>query len=256
MLEVFDYELAACSQKVRLTLSELGIPWRRHRVDLMKQEHQRHAYLSLNAKGVVPTLVEDGQVLTEADIIMEFLCERSASRKLQPASAYENALVRHWFKTIEGFHMSYGAVWYHEVALPLQRLKGDAALAETLENFSSEASRERFLKLMEHGIPQPRIDAAMSAISIGFHKMARTLDANRWLTGDSFTLADIAIFPYVNTPMRAVSSLWEGVHPSIQNWYGRVREREFFVDAVLAFPPDAELSAALEAAPRGGRWRD
>ena len=63
MLELYHHTISVCAQKVRLALFEKGIEWRGRHVDLMKSEQISAAYLALNPKGVVPTLVVDGRAV-------------------------------------------------------------------------------------------------------------------------------------------------------------------------------------------------
>ncbi len=56
-----------CARKVRLTLAEKGITdWVGHMLDLSKGDQNKPEYLKLNPKGVVPTLVHDGHIITES----------------------------------------------------------------------------------------------------------------------------------------------------------------------------------------------
>jgi glutathione S-transferase len=54
-------------------------------LDFDKREHKDAAYLALNPAGLVPTLVLDGQVLTEAAAIALHLADRHPEAALLPA---------------------------------------------------------------------------------------------------------------------------------------------------------------------------
>ena len=69
MLVLYDYGNSVCCQKVRITLREKGLDWLATRVDLFTSEQYSPAYLKLNPKGVVPTLVHDGVPIIESTLI-------------------------------------------------------------------------------------------------------------------------------------------------------------------------------------------
>ena len=73
MLELYHHNISVCAQKVRLSFYEKGLRWEGRHVDLMTAEQVSPAYLALNPKGVVPTIVHDGNPVIESTIILEYL---------------------------------------------------------------------------------------------------------------------------------------------------------------------------------------
>jgi len=55
-----------------IIVTEKQIPWDGTRLDLNKGDQFDPEYLKLNSNAVVPTLVHDGQILTESTIISTF----------------------------------------------------------------------------------------------------------------------------------------------------------------------------------------
>ncbi|MCS4280980.1 glutathione S-transferase family protein [Stenotrophomonas rhizophila] len=70
---------------VHWLLLELQIEHELVLLDFDKREHKDAAYLALNPAGLVPTLVLDGQVLTEAAAIALHLADRHPEAALLPA---------------------------------------------------------------------------------------------------------------------------------------------------------------------------
>jgi len=70
---------------VHWLLIELEVPYTLHKVDLAAGEHKQPAYLALNPAGVVPTLVIDGQPVTEAAAISLHLVDAYPARGFAPA---------------------------------------------------------------------------------------------------------------------------------------------------------------------------
>ena len=70
---------------VHWLLIELEIPHTFHKLDLAAGDHKQPAYLALNPAGVVPTLVIDGQPVTEAAAIALHLVDAYPARGFAPA---------------------------------------------------------------------------------------------------------------------------------------------------------------------------
>ena len=73
----------AASFSVHLALIEMAAPFELVRVDLQSGEQKSPEYLRLNPNGVVPTLVHDGQSMSESAALLLWLAERE--QKLAPA---------------------------------------------------------------------------------------------------------------------------------------------------------------------------
>ena len=83
MLELYHNGMSTCSQKVRFCLAEKGVAWTGHHLDLRAGDQHTPEYLALNPNGVVPTLVDDGDVIIESTIINEYLDEKFPEPALQ-----------------------------------------------------------------------------------------------------------------------------------------------------------------------------
>ncbi len=75
MLELYHFENSVCSQKARMTLFEKDLEWRSHEVNLFTQQQYDPAYLKLNPKGYVPTVIHDSKAIWESTLICEYLDE-------------------------------------------------------------------------------------------------------------------------------------------------------------------------------------
>ena len=85
MLKLYNAPHSTCSQKVRICLHEKGLPFEDIRLDLGKAKDQlKPEYLKLNPNGVVPTLVDDGNVIIDSSVICEYLDEKYPAPKLTP----------------------------------------------------------------------------------------------------------------------------------------------------------------------------
>ncbi|KGP62745.1 glutathione S-transferase [Legionella norrlandica] len=80
------YCKGACSLVVRIVLNELGLNFQDEEVDLrFKKTASGNDFFKINPKGAVPTLVLDnGDILTENQVILQYLVDTTAGQKLLP----------------------------------------------------------------------------------------------------------------------------------------------------------------------------
>jgi glutathione S-transferase len=71
-------------------------------------------------------------------------------------------------------------------------------------------------------------------------KMEAALQGNPWLVGGKFTMADIALAPYVNRlDALSMSGMWhDGLYPRVADWFHRLRLRPTFGPALIDWVPD------------------
>jgi glutathione S-transferase len=75
---------STASLVIHWLLIELQVPHELHQLDLRREEQKSPAYLKLNPQGRVPTLVIDGQVLTESGAIAMHLADLFPAAGLAP----------------------------------------------------------------------------------------------------------------------------------------------------------------------------
>ena len=74
MIELYYFENSICSERVLMTLAEKSATdWVPRHIHLFKREQFDPAYLKLNPKAQVPTLVHEGEVIRESSIICDYL---------------------------------------------------------------------------------------------------------------------------------------------------------------------------------------
>lgn len=79
------YSPGTASMVVHLALLEIGAPYRLELVDFEKDAQHSAEYLQLNPHGMVPTLIIDGNAMTESAAILMMLAERHPEARLAPA---------------------------------------------------------------------------------------------------------------------------------------------------------------------------
>lgn len=71
-----------------IALHEVGAPFEVKSLSLARKEHRSPSYLAINPEGKVPTLMVEGQVLTEVAGILYYLARRFPAAGLLPAGDF------------------------------------------------------------------------------------------------------------------------------------------------------------------------
>jgi glutathione S-transferase len=79
---------------VRLALKEKNLSYESRFISLFDQDHLSPEYLAINPDGQVPTLVHDGDVITETAVINEYLDDAFPNPPLRPGTPIGRARMR------------------------------------------------------------------------------------------------------------------------------------------------------------------
>ena len=193
-------------QKVLWCLRELDLPFARIDAGMQFGRTGEPDYLAMNPNGRIPTLVDGDYVLWESNSIMRYLCMAyGPASPIYPQDAKRRAGVDRWLD------------WTLSTLQPVER-PVFWALVRT------PAAQRDMIAIQR--------DAGVAAEA--WRIVDRQLAARRYLEGDQFTLADVAI--------AAFARRWFGVEgiirpelPELDRWYAQVADRPGFVQFVA--PP-------------------
>ena len=96
MLRLYGYWRSTAAYRVRIALNLKQVSYSQEPVHLVKEGGEQHKpeYRQLNPQGLVPTLVDDGVVISQSIAILEYLEEKYLLPTLLPKGMAEKALVR------------------------------------------------------------------------------------------------------------------------------------------------------------------
>jgi ganglioside-induced differentiation-associated protein 1 len=248
VLELYHHGTSVCAAKVRLVLAEKEIEWRGRYVDILAGEQFAPEFLKISPKGVVPILLHDDDVIRESTVINEYLDETFPGPPLRPDAPLGRAAMRLWTKLVdEALHPACGAITFavsHRYTVLQQPEEKQKSFVEATPD---PAMRERKRLWLDKGIDAPDVRDALLAYDRAIALMDRALCGRTWLAGDRYSLADIAMVPYVNRlAMLGMSDLWVEARPRVAAWFERVMARPSFAPAVESHIP-AQLGAAMRA---------
>ncbi|XP_001361309.3 glutathione S-transferase 1 [Drosophila pseudoobscura] len=192
---LYGIDMSPCVRAVQLTLKALELPYEYKEVDLQSGEHLREEFLKKNPQHTVPVLDDDGTIIWDSHAIVIYLVDKyGKSDELYPKDLAKRAAIN-------------------------QRLFFDASvLFPSLANVSGP-----FWVNGVKEVPQEKLDT----IHRGLKMVETFLGSNKYLVGDSLTLADICCGPTV-TSLPAAVDIDPAVYPKVTAWVERLNKLAFF----------------------------
>jgi glutathione S-transferase len=158
------YSPGACSLAPHIALGEAGIPYATKIVDLKKHALADGTdYYTINPKGYVPLLeLDDGEHLSEVAVILQYIADRKPGTLAPAFGSMERYRLMEWLNFIATeIHKQFSPLWY-----------------PTTPELTQEAQRKK--------------------LASRFDLIAKTLSAQPYLMGDTFTVADAYLFTMLN----------------------------------------------------------
>jgi len=246
MLALYHHGSSVCAAKVRFALAEKGLNVdESHYIDILAGEQFTDEYRAINPKAVVPSLIHDEKILNESTVICEYIDDEFSGPNLIPKDAYSRAQMRMWTKAVdEQLHPACGELTFvcchRHIVLRLPPEKLEEFLESTPDQSVTSKWKARKQEIVREGFNAPGIEETIRLYFNHLVKMDETLLKSEWLAGDTFSLADIGLAPYVNRlDMLSMSGMWEGRLPGVERWFDAIKARPRFKEAFLDWCPEA-----------------
>ncbi len=188
MYRLYDYLPSGNGYKVRLLLTQLGQAYERVELDILQGETRTAEFLAKNPNGRIPVLeVAPDDFLSESNAILMYLSEGT---DFLPQERLARSRVLEWLFFEQYSHEPYIAT-------------------------------SRFWRM--HGMADQHRDALAQKQAPGYAALGvleTRLAGQRFLVGDRYTIADIALFAYTHVAPAGGFDLMP--YPNIQAWIARV----------------------------------
>jgi glutathione S-transferase len=205
-MKLYDMAKAPNPRRVRIFLAEKGLTVPMEEVDVQAGANLEPAFLAVNPRGVVPTLVlDDGQVLDESMAICRYFEALHPEPNLFGRSALEQAEVERWQRRMEFDGMfNIAAVFRNTVEAYADR--GSPGAGPATPQIPALADRGRLLARRW-----------MDEIEARLH-------GREWLAIDRYSVADITAFVCLDF------AKWIGLRageaePNLKAYHARVKAR-------------------------------
>jgi glutathione S-transferase len=235
VIELYHNDMSTCAQKVRLVLAEKGLEWKSHHLKLREGPQLKADYLKLNPNGYVPTLIDNGSVVIESNIIMEYLDDTYPEPSLRPENFVERSAMRVWMRQLDvDVHLATGFI-SNAVAFRHQHLSARPSLEEReiyYTNMPDPVRRKRLRELVEEGLQSALFQDAVRRFRKLFDNMEAALANSPWLLSDVCSLADLAYVPYLTRFEHLNFSSILSDRPNLADWYERTKDRPSYTVAI------------------------
>lgn len=204
-MRIHDYPSSGNCYKVRLALTQLGIPFERVNVDIFDGGTLTDEFGALNPARTTPVLETDaGDVLVESNAILVYLTDGT---ELMPEDPVERADVLRWlFYEQANIVPSIGSL----------RVRVAAGVIEPGKLGARGYTGAAAVQLLED------------------HLRERT-----FLVGERYTVADLCVYAYVHVAGEAGIDL--AGYPAVGAWIERVEATPAHMDDFVPIPPDTRL---------------
>ncbi|WP_428394538.1 glutathione S-transferase family protein [Lichenicoccus sp.] len=257
-LTLYEHKESVCCHKVAITFAEKQLEPEIVNVSLERQGQRQPWYLAINPLGMVPALVHDGRPIIHSTIITEYLDDAFPDPPLMPKDPYWRARRRLWARRIEeGMHVPHIAAISFIVAFGHQfraRMNSPEKLQAYFDNIKDVRYRETIRSWYDSDLNSELLYQSLRAYHDFLHDMEATLREVPWLAGETYSLADIDVIPYLwRLSNLQLDFLWAKL-PHVSNWFTRVTQRPAFKTAIIdvALPEwvDGMREAGSRAKPR------
>jgi glutathione S-transferase len=194
------------SRRVRIFLAEKGICVLHVPVDLDAREHFSDAYMRINPRRVVPTLViEDGAAIGEVPAILRYLEEAYPNTPLLGTSPKDKALVTMWERRME--------------------LEGFAAVMETVRNAAAGLKGRAISGPHDYEQIPTLVERGSQRVANFYADLEARLATVPFVAGDRFSVADITAIVTIDFATKALSLPIPEAHAASKSWYASVAGR-------------------------------
>ena len=233
MIELYHSINSVCAQKVRIALAEKGLDCQEHLMALQGDQFDP-AYLKLNPNAVVPTLVHDGRPVIESSVILYYLDEAFPEKPLMPKDPHDRATVRLFNKLIDEYvhtacmTLSFATAFRARMA-KMSEAAREAEFVKAPNQKRSDIKRD----VTAHGLQSHYAIDAVEQHEKLLAWMEEALQRGSYLAGNAYSLADIAVLPYVlRLELVKLDRMW-AKRPGVAAWWERVKARPSTEDTIF-----------------------
>ena len=223
-IHLLHFKGSTCSQKLRIFLNIKNIDWHSHEINLIKQEQFSEWFLGINPRGLVPTLVDNGEVHIESNDIMMHLDEKFTNNKLYPDDKFDEIVSDLAFE--DSLHHDLRRLTFRYI-IPyslgkkdLKKLSFKESYIGTINGKEDEHKERELLFWKNHydnGITDKEVIESASKFKEIYTKFDSQLQTNKYLKGNKFTIVDLAW--YVSTKRLFSAGIPINKYENVNRWF-------------------------------------
>lgn len=216
---------SACSQKLRIFLNLKEIDWISHHIDLTKNEQFDSWYLGINPRGLVPTLVHNGNVHIESNDIMQYIESVNTDVVLFP-NEHINEIIES-LEYEDSLHIDLRTLTFRFI-VPHKLGKKDLKLLDEKENFKGtiqgdlDKNKQKEIDFWQqhykNGITDNQVIKSANNFIVALDKLEKKLCENKYILNDNLSILDVAWFISINRIIIAGFPVKYN-YPNIKAWF-------------------------------------
>ena len=196
-VDVYGHPQSTCTQRILILLEELNLKYDLKTIDLSKNEHKKQEFLELQPFGKIPVVKYGSRTLFESRSILRYIAKNNI-----------------------------------EIEDLLGNIDTDIWLEVESQNYNPLVSTIIYEKLFKK-LSDPDAKPDETIIENALKQLEKVLDiyeqrlkTNPYISGESFTIADIAHIPYTNYMLRfGYKELYKS-RPNVYKWLKRIMKRD------------------------------
>lgn len=250
-IHLFHFSGSACSQKLRIFFNIKKINWNSHVINLIKQEQFSKWFLGINPRGLVPTLVHDGDVHIESNEIMAYLDDVYKDKKLFPIELIDEINKDLAFE--DSLHHDLRRLTFRYI-IPHALGKKNPSTIDAKEQFEGtiqgKADENKSKEILfwknhyQNGITDDEIIESANKFKNIYEDFDNTLINQKYLKGDKFTVVDLAW--YVSTKRLAMAGIPIEKYKNVQKWFSNLDNDENFKKEIKIDIPIKIIAVAIK----------
>lgn len=193
------YAPGACSLSPHIVLFEAGVPFEVSKLDFAtRKTAEGEDYYAINPKGAVPALrLDNGEVLTEGAVIVQYIADKAGNTSLAPAAGTpERMRLQEWL------------------------------------NYIASEIHKGFSPLFNPKTPEEYKEIVRANLAKHFKILDKALEGKDYLMGKTFTAADAYLFTILN--WRHKHNIDISGYKNLDAFAGRVGARPKVREAMVA----------------------
>lgn len=246
---LYDAANSPCGRRVRMVMLEKGLPFEIRWMNLALMDQKQPWYLKLNPNGLVPTLVHGERVIYESGVINQYIESQAPEPALMPPDPYEVAQVQMWMAFELDWAKPFRDAIYETFAK--DRLKANVENVESLTaEIAKRGANPIYSEIAARVLTQPRNDEMVhEKHAILFERMDwmenKLSDGRKWLVGNRFSLADIALGPRTDMFDKIDVPDFYDRYPRIRAFMDRLKARPSWeASQILPVPGEPTMQVA------------
>jgi glutathione S-transferase len=208
-LKLYQSNSSPNSRRVRIFAAEKNISLTQIPVDLAAKEQFSEAYVAINPRRVVPTLVlADGTAIGEVPAIFRYLDEAYPERRLLGSTPKEKAVIQMWERRME--------------------LEGFAPVMETVRNRVPGLKGRAVAGPHDYEQIPALVDRGLQRIGDFYSDLEDRLGEASFVAGDDFSAADITAVVTIDFATGALQLGIPAANAATGRWYEGLTARRSF----------------------------